>query len=405
MRSFDYIARDSQEAKQTGTIVAADQKSAALTLTRSGLLPIRISLSKQQRYRFSQLLQSLLFSRLLFLSVFCSSLARLLRSGLTIPQAVSVLGKQFRQERVRAILQQLLTSLNQGNKLSDSLAAVDRMIPTYLIALCRAGEASGSLDTVLFKGSEFFERLRRFRNRLLSALVYPSFLAVLAVVAISVLLTFVLPKIDHLYQEFQAELPWQTKLLLSVGNIAAVYFGPFVLLTVAIILLLALASRRAGKLQQFLTTFKYRLPVLGKVFSMAETADQLSVTSILISNGVPLSTALRATTSVTSNPIQNQEFAEFADSVDHGRSLAESIIRSRFVPDFAKEIIALGEEANCLEESLENSSDIIKSEVEKRLTIFMNLFEPLMVLFIALIVGFVVFSILLPLVNLDILAQ
>jgi len=403
MPTFAYIARDRESNRRSGTLTSEDLKSAVSSLTQQGFIPIRVTREKELRsLQFG--LDRLFFSRMLFLSVFSSSFSRLLTSGLTVPQAVSVLSKQFRKGYAGKAIQDLLEKLHQGHKLSDVMTDMPKLFPRYLAALCQAGEESGCLPEVLEKASAFFERLRLLKNRLVSALIYPSFLAVLSLATIALLFSLVLPRITAIYEQLNADLPWQTDLLIGLGNIVSSH--PEWLIAIALVLIVSggllswrFQGRSIGK------NLKYHIPFIGNILSRAELADQLSVTGLLVQHSVGLPKALRVTTSLAGLPLQKSEFEHAANEVEAGRSFADSVASARTIPSFVKDKVGLGEEADCLPESLENGSSIVKSEVDQKLVVFTTLFEPLMVLFMALLIGFIVFSVLLPIFNVDFLAS
>jgi type IV pilus assembly protein PilC len=404
MHRYFYTARDQESRKQKGVIIASDIKSAVSVIIEKGFTPLQIDAHKRSWQDMSEIFRFMFSSKLLFLSIFSSTFSRLLKSGLTIPQSLTILKGQFRQRHIRNRLDEISNKLTMGVKLSKCMADFPDLFPSYLVALCRAGENSGCLQEVLNKAALFFEQLRELKNKISSALVYPSFLGVLALFTVVILLAIIIPRIEVVYQEFQTELPSQTKILLSAGN----FLGNNYLVIFAVILCVFITSlffKFSSRYHGIIGRLKYHIPVLGRILARAELADQLSVTGMLHNNGVNLPEAIMVTRSLTENKLQVHEFENIANDLTSGKSLYSAIANSKVIPGYAKEIISLGEEADCLFESLENSSDIIKSDVDQKLTIFTNLFEPCMVLAIALIIGFIMFSILLPIFNLDFLAQ
>jgi type II secretory pathway component PulF len=276
--------------------------------------------------------------------------------------------------------------------------------PDYLMALCRAGEDSGCLPEVLDKASVFFDRLRKLKQQLTSALIYPAFLGVLSLVTIGLAFTFIIPRISFVYEEFQTNLPWQTEVLLAIGRlwqsdvlvIALVSCG-----VMGVLSYLWLSRQKRASVQNG----KYYLPLVGTLIARAELADQLSVAGMLLNNGVSLPQAVRVTTSLTGHRQQRREFERIAAELEVGTGLADAIVAAKSIPGYAKKLIALGEQADCLAESLENGSEIIKGDVEQKLILMTTLFEPIMVLSISALIGFIVFSILIPIFNMDFLTQ
>lgn len=401
MPSFSYIARNRQSSIVTGQVSSADQRSVAITLTHQGLIPIKIE-PMRRHFNLRQAFERLFFSKWLFLSIFSSSFAQLLRSGLTIPQAVSVLSKQFQRSFIQRAIETLHTKLQLGLGLSAAMRQMHPLFPPYLVALCQAGEDSGCLSDVLQRAASFFDRLRTLRNKILSAMIYPLFLVAMSVVTIGLLFVLILPRVTSMYEQLHSQLPWQTEFLVSIGSLVESNSGVLLAVVGLALLTLILVSFRSHSNTAH-GSLLYRVPFVGSIVMRAELADQLSVTGLLLRHGVSLPEALRATDSLTRDTAQKNEFLAAANAVESGRSLAVAIADTRRIPAFVKDMISLGEEADCLADSLESSADIVKGAVEQRLTVLTTILEPAMILFVALLVGFIVYSVLIPIFNIDIL--
>ena len=341
-------------------------------------------------------------SKLLFLTVFSRFFARLLKSGLTVPQVSDALGKQFRNKLVKSRLQQISESVRRGSDLSTSLAEFPDLFPAYLATMCKAGESAGCLPEALKMAAGFFERMRTFKSKMISALAYPTFLAGLSFVAVLLLLVVILPKIGLVYQDFGADLPWQTSFLLTLGS-GLKSNGVTLLLVFLVAASVAVGTRL--KLKKEWNSWKYKLPILGGIFAKAELSDQFAIIGMLLENGVDLPGALRSAVPLSGKPQQASELKKIAERIESGQSLTSAILDAKSIPDYAKDIIALGEESNTLAISLKNSAEILTGVVEQRMALFTNLFEPIMVLLIAMLIGFIVFSVLMPVVSLDFLAK
>jgi len=404
MNRYRYIARDSSLKTVDGFLYSHSTRSAVKELIACGLTPINLVV-EHKASSLREALDRMLYPRLLFLTLFTSSLSKLIQSGLTLPQSLKILTNQNSGNRfIKSKLEKTLREIECGSALSDAISSSSDLFPDYLIAAIRAGEECGQLTDVLNRSSDFFSRLRKLRDKFLTSMAYPSLLLLLSIATLIVLFAVVIPELATMYDELGAEMPWQSQVLIEVSNTLSENLLLVILSVLGILSALTwqiVVSRKTGGV----TSSVARLPIVRRFLSLAELTDFLGILGILLSSGVSLPKGLSTASSVISDQKNRGQVDTMAECIESGESFSAALPRFAILPDYVRDILSIGDEANCLPESLEHASGIVRSDLEERIKIFTALLEPSMVVIVAGIVAFVVYSVLLPLVSLDFLVS
>ena len=326
-------------------------------------------------------------------------LGTLLHAGVTLPEAIAALTDQVESERLKGVLSDIGSKVNEGSSLADAMAGHPKVFEPLYVNMIRAGEASGALEGVLFRLAEFLEKQIELRGKVSSAMVYPIVLALLGAVIITVLMVGMVPKITSMFSDMNAELPWNTKLLIWMSDAVVNYWYLFILALVGSIW--GFKKWRASETGQIVgDNVLLRLPVVGELVRKVAIARFTRTLSTLLSSGVQLLQALDITRSLLGNVILEKVIVEARDNIREGEGIAPALRRSGHFPPLVTHMISVGERSGQLEQMLSDVADAYDRETNTAIGRFTALLEPLMIVVMGGAVGFVVFSIMQPIMML-----
>jgi len=325
-------------------------------------------------------------------------LATLLKSGVPLVESMSALIDQLENGDLKAALTQTRDKVNEGSSLADALKAHPRIFETLFVNMVAAGEASGTLETVLGRLADFLDAQTKLKGKVTAALAYPVFMALMSLATISIMLVVVVPKVTSIFEDFGQALPWYTRLLIFVSYVFTDFWW----------LLLALAMGAGYAARRWLATKDGRarwdritleLPLFGKLFLMVAVSRFSRTLSTLLASGVPLLQAMEITRNVLGNVELMRVVEEAAGSIREGESIAAPLKRSGRFPPIVTHMIAIGERSGQLEEMLENVAVAYDNQVDGRVQIMTSLLEPAMIVVMGGISGSIAFAILMPLMR------
>ncbi len=403
MPAFQYTVLAPGQGRRQGTLEATDAAAAAAVLRTQGLFVLRL-VPQQQAAEETTLLhrpvEPLAWLRRLpwprrgfgtqdriFL---LEQLALMLRSGLTLVQALEVAAAETEKPRLRQALEQVAERLQQGQQFSQALASVPGLVPEFVLRLVQSGEVTGQLEHVLGQSAQYLRRRAVLRGRLASALVYPAVVVLVALAVAAFLVLKVIPKFATFFSRRGAALPWATQLLVDLSNWLGQY-GLYVLgaVVAAGLGLAAFRSTAWGRLRW--DRLLLRLPVLGPVLATAAMSQLSQTLGMLLASGLNLLEALRITAGVIGNHAVRRRVQEAAQGVLEGGSLAGSL-RGRPVPELVPRMIAVGERTGSLGEVLEELGRFYDAQLQNHIRRLSAMVEPTLILVVGLLVGFVYFA-------------
>jgi len=328
----------------------------------------------------------------------------LVRAGVPLVESVAALTEQVENEQLVRILTTVRESLNAGTSFAKSLEAHPRTFVTLYTNMIAAGEASGTLEAVLERLADFMEGQARLRGKVAGALAYPALMSVFGMGLVGFLMVAVVPKVTTVFDSLGQALPWYTRLLITVSGIVGGYWwailGSFV---AAVYAFRRFKSTPAGKLKW--AQFRLRAPLFGKLELLACVARFCRTLATLLASGVQLLPAMEIGRNVLENAKLEGVVGEAILSIRGGESIAEPLKRSRAFPPMVTHMIAVGERTGQLEAMLENVSRSYEADVETRVTALTSLLEPLIIVILGGMVGFVAFAILMPLIQMNQLVE
>jgi general secretion pathway protein F len=333
-------------------------------------------------------------------AILTRQLATLLKAGIPLAEALGALVEQSSSEKLRRTLAEVRTRVNEGSQLADAMAQHPGVFPDLYVNMVRAGEAAGNLDAILVRLADFSEGQVRLRSKVQSAMLYPAVTGVAAIIIISLLMVVVVPKITEIFRDMGKSLPWNTRLLIFVSNITGDYWWLILLLTGGGIYAFRRWKRSENGKARW-DRMVLRLWVVGPVVRMVAIARFARILGTLLAGGVPLLTALEIVKNLLGNQVLIKVVEDARVAIREGESIAAPLQKSGQFPPVVTRMIAVGERSGQLEGMLENVAAAYENEVEMKVTRLTTLMEPLMILLMGGAVGFIVFSILMPILEMN----
>ncbi len=397
MPDFQYIARELSGRQVTGVLSAASEHDALGSLAAKSLFPVRIALADGAKTQ-SQLVRGRVRAR--HLAVFYTQLADLLRSGVPLLRSLELLERQTSQNTLKHVIQDVKEQVADGTRLAESMRRHPRVFGELAVSMVRAGEEGGFLEDVLKRISAFTEHQEELKARVVGAMVYPMFLLVMGGGIVVAMLTFFVPKFTPIFDRMaeRGSLPWATTALMSLSESMQVYGLVFAgLIAGGAYFLIRYVKTEEGRFRYD----RYRLVAfgVGPIVRSLAIARFCRILGTLLKNGVPILQSLRIAKDATGNQVLSQAIGDAAENVSSGKALAEPLRGSGQFPEEVVEMIAVGEEANNLEQVLIDIAENMERHTNRRLEMFVRLLEPLLLLLMAGIILFVVAGLMLPILQ------
>ncbi len=408
MPQFSYKARKRSGEVVQGVLDGADRAAALLQIERMGLFPVMVdgggkpgvaagvassdggrrsilpAMPKRRRQRRPKLQE---------IATYTQQLANLLKSGMPLTVALTSMthleSKGIPSEISKALKQDVM----EGRSLSDSMAKQPLVFADLYVNMVRAGEQSGALVDVLRRLSDHFNRFAEVQSKFKSALIYPAVVASVGIGIIIFFMTFMLPRFLQIFEGLKVPLPLATRILVGISNAFTSYWWLMILIVITVVVLFRrFKSTNEGKRK--IDGWKMNAPVIGKVFRLNMFGQFARTLSTLLINGVPVLTALKITEQIMPNVIIKEAIANTREGVTDGKSLAQPLAQSKLFPQLMIDLIKIGEDTGDVPGALANVAETYENELTLALRVMTNLIEPAMIIVMAVMVGFLLFSVL-----------
>ncbi len=396
MPKFIYKAKDAKGGNVKGLIEAADQRQALSVLKERNLSCY--SLSNKTEGLFSGVTNKY-FKKTNFADVtaFTRQLSTMINAGLPLTESLAVLKAQ--ESTMTEISGLILQDVKEGKNLADSLKKFPKIFPQVYIALVSAGEAAGILDNILNRLATNMESQREFKGKIKNAMVYPVIVLIAMFGVIFGMMVLVIPKLTSLYEEFDADLPQVTKILISVSKFSANFWW-LILLIVAGAVFSSKTLMKNINVRRKVDEYKFKLPVFGKLSKMIAMTEFSRTLGLLVGAGVSLVEGLQIS-SKTSNNILVEEAVVFAsEQVEKGMRLSSVLSQIDFFPSIIPQMVGVGEETGKMDEVLTKVSNFFQTESEQSIKGLTTALEPLIMIVLGVGVLFLVMAIIMPIYNL-----
>ena len=392
MGKFKYRVMNSEGEKIEGSYEANSKDEVMNFISGNGYYPLmieEISESANIEMNFNSKV------KLKDLSVFCRQFYTMLNAGVPILTCLDILSNQIENKKLRQATKDINEEVEKGGVLSDAMKKHADVFPDLLVSLVASGEASGNLDDIMLRMATHYEKENKINNKVKGALIYPMVLGTVAIGAVVFILTFVMPTFTEIFKESGTVLPWSTRLLLGLSEGIKNY-------CIYIIILIGLS---VFGLKIFLKTdqgvlissnLKLKLPILKKLNQMIIVSRFTRTLSTLIASGLPLIESLKIVSEVVGNKIAENALLKIRDKVMRGESLYSSMLESEIFPPMLYSMVKIGEETGSLDSILNKTADFYDDELESIIQTSVALMEPVLIVIMGIVIGFMVMSIMMP---------
>jgi type IV pilus assembly protein PilC len=420
MARFNYVALDTRGQEATGLVEAPSSNAAITQLRQAGYFPTSVieeAISSPDgqaaRDRAAKMARTtkprakkgiVLFQRKKvkskILMIFTRQLATLIDSGLPLLRSLNVLSKQERDKVLKNTINKIADSVQSGSTFSDALALHPRIFNDLYVNMVKAGEVGGVLELVLTRLSEFQEKAAKIKNKIIAAMVYPGIVMTMAVGIMCFLLVFIVPRFEVIFHDLLGDkpLPPVTRFVIGVSgslkNHGLVVLGVIV---VAVTLYKFIGRTRGGRLA--IDSFKLRMPLFGNLNRKTAISRFARTLGTLVTSGVPILQALNITRETAGNASIARAISQVHDSVKEGESIVQPLEASRVFPAMVVSMVDVGEETGKLPEMLLKIADVYDDEVDNAVAALTSMLEPIMIVFLAVIVGTIVLALFTPLIS------
>ncbi len=413
MPQFSYKARRRTGEVVEGMLEVADRSAALIQIERLGLFPVAVDAAKagamalvaqrssNRKVEWQALLPPTLRvalsqkrkPKLQELATFTQQLANLLNSGMPLTVALNSMTHLESKGIAADVSKELKQDVMEGRSLSDSMAKQPRIFSDLYINMVRAGESSGALVEVLRRMADHFERFAQVQAKFTSALVYPAFVSVVGICIVFFFMSYMLPKFMSIFQGMNVQLPMMTQILVNISHLFSGYWWLMLGVVLAAIIIFK-RFQASAEGHRKIDHWKMNAPVFGKVIRLNLFGQFARTLSTLLENGVPVLTALKITEQIMPNAMVKEAIAKTREEVTDGKTIAQPLARSKIFPQLMVDLVKIGEETGDVPGALKNVADTYENELAIALRVVTNMIEPVMIIVMALGVGFLLLSVL-----------
>ena len=398
MTVYTYKATDKNGKYVEGDISASDYKAAIQQIRKLNYFPVKVSEGKgSSKFSFGMTLSRPSWGSpipLKDLMTLTQQLATLVDSGLTLDDGLSTLVKLSETEKTRSVLADIRKQVHAGSSFADALAEHPKVFSKLYVNMIRAGEAGGILGEALSRLALFMEKSVELKNSIRSAMVYPAILTLVGGTAVIVLITFVIPQFSKLFEEMGAALPIPTQIMLGLSSLIIDYWPALILGFTGFIAAFNLYLRtNSGRLKW--DGMLLKLPLFGPLTQKIEVSRFSLTLATLLKSGVPILQAMGIVRSILINRVISDSIIVIQQALKKGQGLSGPLQKAGVFPPMAVHMITVGETSGALDKMLTKVSNTYDKEVEQSIKQVISLIEPMMILFMAVVIGFIVVSMLL----------
>ena len=395
MAKFAYVAKDKEGHTIKGDVEAPDKKQALEVLRKKEFLILKLEPVKEGAKLISFSFRRGVKVTPDELAGFARQMATLIESGIPVVTAIDILGEQSQNEGYRSTMRGVRDSVNTGLSLSDAMKKHPRVFPALLVSMIRAGETSGMLDVVLDRVATYMEKSNALQKKMKSALIYPAVIVLMAVVITLVMILKVIPVFKDIFAGFGAELPGPTQFLINLSDFVRGNIILFLMIVAGITVVIKWYFGTSGG-RLFMDRMKLRMPIIGTLFRQVAISKFTRTLSTLLRSGVPILGALDIVGETSGNLVVENAVSKVRDSVREGENIAPPMERSGIFPPMVTRMVSVGEKSGELEKMLTKIADSYDEQVDTAVDGLTSLLEPLIIAFLGIVIGGIVFCMFLP---------
>ncbi len=391
MKKFKYKAMKNDGTKTTGEYEANSRDDVMEMITSNGYYPLKVeeviesaTINIRRKIKVKEI------------SIFCRQMYTMLDAGVPLINALNLMSTQVTNKHLVEIVKELEEDVRKGEMLSNSMRKFPEAFPTLLTSMVESGEASGNLDEMFLRMSTHFEKENKINNKVKAAMIYPIILALVGVAALIVVMVFVMPTFVSLFDSSGAELPAATKLLIGISSFMSNHYLMVIGILIAIIVGIIMYSKTESGIY-FFAKLKISFPLIKDLNRKMIVSRFTRTLSTLLASGVSLVESLPIVSAVLNNVIAEDEVLKIRERVVKGEGLSTPIEDCELFPPMLSSMVRIGEESGALDDMLNKTADFYDEEVEQAIQTLTSMLEPIMIIIMGLVIGFMVIALMLPL--------
>lgn len=391
MKKFKYRAMKNDGTKTSGEYEANSREDVMEMITSNGYYPLKVeeviesaTINIRRKIKVKEI------------SIFCRQMYTMLDAGVPLINALNLMSTQVTNKHLVEIVKVLEEDVRKGEMLSNSMRKFPEAFPTLLTSMVESGEASGNLDEMFLRMSTHFEKENKINNKVKAAMIYPIILAIVGVAALAVVMIFVMPTFVSLFDSSGTELPFATRLLIGISDFMANHFIIVLAILVAIIAGIIIFSKTESGIY-FFAKLKITFPLIKDLNRKMIVSRFTRTLSTLLASGVSLVESLPIVSAVLNNVIAEDEVLRIRERVVKGEGLSTPIEECELFPPMLSSMVRIGEESGALDDMLNKTADFYDEEVEQAIQTLTSMLEPIMIIIMGLVIGFMVIALMLPL--------
>jgi len=411
MAVFEYNGLTASGRKTSGIIDAENPDAAQDDLKQKGIFPTSIlriesgagsittkkGAPKGKTFNLPPLFSSVKSSEITMIT---RQLATLLAAGFPLLKAVATLVPQARTKAFKRVLSRVKDAIEEGNSFADALGAHPQVFSAVYINMVKAGEASGTLEVVLERLADFSEKREDTKKKIQASLAYPVLMAVIGFLVLVFLLIFIVPNITKIFTDMNHDLPMPTQMLLGISGMVKAWW--WLIIPAPFFAILCLYGiRKTDKGGRIIDRIILSMPISGGLTRQLIASRFSRTLGSLLDNGVPLLTALGITKTISGNRVIAELIEKSAQTVEQGGSLGSVLEKNSAFPDLAAQMIKVGEKSGEMEKMLEKSAELFERNVQTAITAATSIIEPLIILIMGVVIGFIVLAVCLPIFEIN----
>lgn len=395
MQMYKYAGRTRDGALKRGTIEGTSRRDAMNKLRKQGISPRELTETKPSIFNRDLSIGGNRVKAEDFV-IYCRQFATLIRAGVTIVEATNILTEQTESKALKKTLQEVERDIRGGIAFSTAVEKHPRIFPPLFANMVRAGEMTGNLDDTLDRMASYYEKQHSLKKNIQSTMAYPIILTTLIIGVVIFLLVYIIPQFTGIYDQFDSELPAITQFILKISEIVQDLWW-LVLIIIAVVIGLFIFLYKTNK------PFNYsvhvallKMPIFGPLLQKAAIARMTRTLSSLFSSAVPILEALHIVAKVVENPVISKVVTDSRTNLEEGGTLSEPLSEHWVFPPLVHQMTAIGEQTGTLDYMLERIADFYEEDVDRTVETLRSLIEPVMIVMLAFVVGFIVLSVMIP---------
>ena len=398
----EYLYKATTLSGQTveGSMEGKDEETIVQLLHQLGYIPIRI-LSPGEKgagFRLSSFFPRRVGVK--HLLIFTQELSTLVSAGLSIDRSLEILGSLTENGRLREAVKDVLKRIEEGDSLAEALGHHSRIFSTLYINMVKAGESGGFLEAILSRRAQYLQSTKEIRDYLIFVMIYPLILTIVSGISVTILVTFVIPRFARIFSDMGQAIPLPTQIMLSLSQLVREYWWVGLGAAALICIVFRIYTQNQERKWKW-DRFKLRWVVVGDLIKKVEVARFSRTLGTLLQTGVSILPALHLVKEISQNQAISRSITHIHDRLKEGKGISKSLEETNIFPSLAVHMIGVGEETGRLDEMLLKVAETYEENVQKAVKRFVSLLEPLIILIMGAVVGFIVISMLLAIFSIN----